>query len=170
MATILIILGYPPTHRWNPKSTKIFLGRLYRVIALLFIFWVLGSWVNPTKPASSPCLPSYPLWAPACGWICSTSNPDPLARAAGRGFTRPQTGCYRPGRPGSSARGKRKRTSHGGGVLVVFPCHSSFLFAYEILACSLKVRFNFLSFVIERTVVLDSFRTHSRGFTLLIIY
>jgi hypothetical protein len=43
------LTSYP---RWNPKWTKIFLGRFYRVITLFFNLWVLGSWVNPTKPES----------------------------------------------------------------------------------------------------------------------
>jgi hypothetical protein len=40
-----------PTYETQNVTTKN-LGRLYRVETLLFVFWVLGSWVNPNKPAS----------------------------------------------------------------------------------------------------------------------
>jgi hypothetical protein len=49
--------SYPQMEVWNPKWNKVFfwVGPI-----LFFNFWVLGSWVNPTKPASldggSTCL------------------------------------------------------------------------------------------------------------------
>jgi hypothetical protein len=54
--------SYPPVELWNPKwNKKNWVGPI-----LFFNFWVLGSWANPTKPASlctglPPLLPKEPV-------------------------------------------------------------------------------------------------------------
>jgi hypothetical protein len=41
-------------------STKNYVGRSYQIITLVLIDWVMGSWVDPMKPASLlPASPSY---------------------------------------------------------------------------------------------------------------